>query len=29
LIEEWAEQHMDELLSMWEPKEFHKVDPLV
>ncbi|GAO34800.1 hypothetical protein SCT_0180 [Sulfuricella sp. T08] len=29
LVEEWAEQHGDELLSMWDSKEFHKVEPLV
>lgn len=29
LVEEWAEQHQEELLKMWENKEFHKVDPLV
>lgn len=28
-VSEWAEIHQDELLSMWESKEFHKVDPLV
>ena len=29
LVEEWAELHRDELLSMWETKEFHRVQPLV
>jgi hypothetical protein len=29
LIEEWAEQHQEELLKMWESKDFHKVEPLV
>jgi len=29
LVEEWAEQHQDELLMMWETKEFHKLDPLI
>lgn len=29
LVEEWAEQHREELLNMWESKEFHKVAPLV
>lgn len=29
LVEEWAELHQEELLAMWETKEFHKVDPLV
>lgn len=29
LVEEWAELHQEELLSMWESHEFHKTDPLV
>ena len=29
LVEEWAEKHQDELLHMWETKEFHRVKPLV
>ena len=29
LVEEWMELHQHELLSMWERKEFHKIDPLV
>ncbi|MEW6676734.1 MAG: DUF4160 domain-containing protein [Pseudomonadota bacterium] len=29
LVEEWAEQHQDELLEMWNTKEFHKIEPLV
>lgn len=29
LIEEWAEQHQQELLTMWETKEFHRIPPLV
>jgi len=29
LVEEWTEKHQDELLSMWESKDFHKVEPLV
>ena len=29
LVEEWAELHTDELLAMWETKEFHKVKPLI
>lgn len=29
LVEEWAELHRDELLAMWNSKEFHKVEPLV
>lgn len=29
LVEEWAEQHVEELLVMWESKEFHKLEPLV
>ena len=29
LVEEWAEPHRDELLKMWEAKEFHHIAPLV
>ena len=29
LIEEWAERHQQELLQMWDSKEFHKIAPLV
>lgn len=29
LVEEWAELHREELLSMWNSKEFHKIEPLV
>ncbi|MBI3358142.1 MAG: DUF4160 domain-containing protein [Nitrospirae bacterium] len=29
LVEEWAELHRDELLTMWETKEFHRIQPLV
>ncbi|MDO8445611.1 MAG: DUF4160 domain-containing protein [Deltaproteobacteria bacterium] len=29
LVEEWAELHREELLTMWETKEFHRVQPLV
>ncbi len=29
LVEEWAELHQDELLEMWESRDFHKVAPLV
>lgn len=29
LVAEWAELHQNELLSMWESKEFHKLEPLV
>lgn len=29
LIEEWVELHQEELLQMWESKDFHKVEPLV
>jgi hypothetical protein len=29
LVEEWAELHQGELLTMWESKEFHKLEPLV
>ena len=29
LVEEWAELHREELLVMWESKDFHKLAPLV
>ncbi|VAX35075.1 putative ORF-2 [hydrothermal vent metagenome] len=29
LVEEWTELHREELLHIWETKEFHKVEPLV
>ena len=29
LVEEWAELHHDELLMMWETKDFHRIQPLV
>lgn len=29
LVEEWAELHRDELLLMWETKEFQRIQPLV
>ncbi|NTV05346.1 MAG: DUF4160 domain-containing protein [Chlorobiaceae bacterium] len=29
LVEEWAELHRDELLMMWETKDFHRIEPLV
>jgi len=29
LVEEWAETHQEELLEMWNTKEFHKIAPLV
>lgn len=29
LVEEWAEPHKEELLKMWETKEFHKIKPLI
>jgi hypothetical protein len=29
LVEEWAELHQKELLTMWESHEFHKLAPLV
>ena len=29
LVEEWGELHRDELLQMWESKEFHHIPPLV
>ncbi len=29
LVEEWAELHRDELLMMWETKDFQRIQPLV
>ena len=29
LVEEWAEIHREELMRIWETREFHKVEPLV
>jgi hypothetical protein len=29
LVQEWGELHRDEMMSMWESKDFHKLDPLV
>ena len=29
LVEEWAELHQSELMTMWDSKEFHKLTPLV
>ena len=29
LVEEWAELNQEELLSMWNSKDFHKLKPLV
>lgn len=29
LVEEWAEIHQEELLAMWNSKDFHKIKPLV
>ena len=29
LVEEWAELHSDELLAMWNSKDFQKIEPLV
>ena len=29
LVEEWAEMHTEELLEMWDSKDFHKIEPLV
>jgi hypothetical protein len=29
LVEEWGELHRDELLEMWETKDFHRIQPLV
>ena len=28
LVQSWAEIHKDELLTMWNTKEFHKINPL-
>ena len=28
LVSAWAEIHKDELLKMWNSKEFHKINPL-
>ena len=29
LVEEWAEPHSEELLKMWNSKDFHRIAPLV
>jgi len=29
LVEEWAELHQNELLEMWETRDFRKIAPLV
>ena len=29
LVEEWAELHQQELMTMWESKDFHQIEPLV
>ncbi|OQX09025.1 MAG: hypothetical protein BWK80_47430 [Desulfobacteraceae bacterium IS3] len=29
LVTEWAELHQDEMLSMWNTKIFHPIEPLV
>jgi len=29
LVEEWAELHQQELMLMWESKDFHQIEPLV
>jgi len=29
LVREWAEEHQEELLEMWESQNFHKIEPLV
>ncbi|MCP4399972.1 MAG: DUF4160 domain-containing protein [bacterium] len=29
LVEEWAELHQDELLQMWDTREFHAIAPLI
>ncbi len=28
LVQAWAEIHKDELLEMWQSKNFHKIKPL-
>jgi len=28
LAREWAEEHQNELLEMWETQNFHKIEPL-
>jgi hypothetical protein len=28
LVQAWAEIHKDELLEMWDSKDFHKIKPL-
>jgi hypothetical protein len=28
LVQAWAEIHKEELMKMWDTKEFHKIDPL-
>jgi hypothetical protein len=29
LVEEWAELHQNEILTMWNTKEFHPIKPLI
>jgi hypothetical protein len=29
LVEEWAELNQQELIAMWESKDFHQLEPLV
>ncbi len=29
LVQEWAELHQEQLLIMWQTKDFHRLDPLV
>jgi hypothetical protein len=29
LVQEWAENHRDELMHIWQTSEFRKIDPLV
>lgn len=29
LVEEWAEMNQEDLMAMWNTKEFHKLPPLV
>ncbi|MBC6427600.1 MAG: hypothetical protein GDA51_14310 [Ekhidna sp.] len=28
MVSAWAEIHKDQLMEMWNSKEFHKIDPL-
>jgi hypothetical protein len=28
LVREWAENHQEELIEMWDTQNFHKIEPL-